>query len=98
MERVVKAEVVRVKPAQASGRGQSTGGHLERVAAAATAATTAGRGALQVRLREQRARVVSGQRQLSIEQQVGGGTERRRAKRTAQARATGVHAWIQVRQ
>lgn len=95
----MKAEVVRVKPAQAGGRGQSTGGHLERVVAAAAAATTAaGRGALQVRLCEQRARVVSGQRQLSVEQQVGGGTERRRAKRTSQARATGVHAWIQVRQ
>lgn len=92
----MKAEVVRVKPAQASGRGQSTSGHLERVATATTA--TASRGALQVSLSEQRAWVVSGQRQLSIEQQIGGGAERRRAKRTAQARATGVHARVQVRQ
>jgi len=50
---MVKAEMVRVKPTQASGRGQSTGGHLERVVAGATIAAAAGRGALQVGLREQ---------------------------------------------
>lgn len=90
---VVQAQVVRVKPAQS---GQAAGGHLERVIAAA--GTAAGRGALQVRLREQRARMVSGQRQLSVEQQVGGGTERGRAQGPAQARGTGVHAGVQVRQ
>lgn len=72
---MVQAQVVRVKPAQAGsrGRGQSAGGHLERVA---TADTAAGRGALQVRLGEQRARVVGGERQLCVEQQVGGGAKR----------------------
>jgi len=60
----------------------------------AAARTAAGRGALQVRLGEQRPWVVSGQRQLSVEQQVGGRAERRRAERTAQARAPGVHAGI----
>lgn len=72
---VQAAQVVRVKPAQA-GRGRRGGqasGHFERVVAG-------GRGALQVRLREQRARVVRGQRQLRVEQQVGGRAERRRAQ------------------
>lgn len=95
---MVQAQVVRVKPAQTGrgGRGQSAGGHLERVTADAGAA--AGRGALQVRLREQRARVMGGQRQLSVEQQVGGGAERGRAQGPAEPGATGVHAGVQVRQ
>jgi len=64
----MEANVVRMKPAQASGSGK-TAGHLERVTAAAAAASTAaGRGALEVRLGEQRSWMVSGQRQLSVEQ------------------------------
>jgi len=62
----MEANVVRMKPAQASGRGQ-TAGHLERVTATA-ASTAAGRCALEVRLGEQRSWMVSGQRQLSVEQ------------------------------
>lgn len=100
--RVVQSQVVRVEPAQARGRsrGQAAGGHLERVAAGGAGAgdAAAGRGALQVRLREQRARVVRGERQLSVEQQVGGGAERGRAQRPAEARRARVHARVQVRQ
>lgn len=110
---MVQAQVVRMKPAQTGGggRGQAAGGHFERVTGAAAAAAsagdaargpsgpgTAGRGALQVRLGEQRARMVGGQGQLGVEQQVGGGAERGRAQRTGQARPGRVHGRVQVRQ
>lgn len=98
--RMVQTQVIRMKPTQpgSRGRGQSAGGHLKRVATRSCSGATAGRGTLQVGLCEQRSRVVSGQGQLSVEQEVGGGTERGRTQGPAQARAARVHAGVQIRQ